>query len=132
MSRLHPRLSYANVMAIMATFCLCGAGVIDSRAERRRYNERDLATFSIRWGIWTWLTYPNLRYQRLLRRVELAVNTWGRARSPLLLLLKAYKTKRSVTLALRAVRFSSGDTRLSADTLPTGQQVVLFDADEIG
>lgn len=72
--------------------------MIDSRAALRRYNERDLATFNVRWGLRTWLTYPNLRYQRLLRRVELATNTWGSARSPLLLLLKAHKTRRSVAL----------------------------------
>jgi serine O-acetyltransferase len=68
--------------------------VIESRADLRHYNERDLAMFEAEWGPKTWLTYPTVRYQRLLRRVELAVNT----RSPLLPLLKGYFTKRSVTL----------------------------------
>lgn len=49
--------------------------MIQSKADLDRYMKADLAIVGItRWRPWMGLRYPLLRYQRILRKTEYAVN----------------------------------------------------------
>ncbi|AUW57335.1 serine acetyltransferase [Sphingobium sp. SCG-1] len=70
--------------------------MIQSKADLDRYVKADLAIVGItRWRLWMGLRYPLLRYQRILRKTEYAVNcTRGPLRKPYVF-LRQYLLRRA-------------------------------------
>lgn len=64
-----------NLRIHHCTPCVKGQHMIQSKSDLHRYLEADLRNAGIsRWRPWLGLRYPLLRYQRLLRKTEYAVN----------------------------------------------------------